>query len=79
MEDGYVVNRRLQFVSNYEWIWNIKMTRLFVDSHLLKIPQEVRLVIATPLCPFAGIGSLVIKMKFELTYSVSRHHNYMKN
>ena len=41
MEDGYIINRRLQFVSNYEWIWNIKLTRLFVDNHLLKIPQEV--------------------------------------
>ena len=31
----------LAFVTDFQWIWNIKMTRIFIQDHLLNIPKEV--------------------------------------
>ena len=37
------LERLLVFLTQYQWIWDIKITQLFVSKHFMKIPSEVSL------------------------------------
>ena len=35
------LERLLVFLTQYQWIWDIKITQLFLRKHFMKIPSEV--------------------------------------